>query len=140
MDEYCQKLEENKVAVFHNIVSKTLFSTKQARPDTCNSIAFITTRVHEPDNDERKKLVHLVKYLLGMLDLTLTLSDNGIRILKWWVDASYATHGDMRGNTGACMLLGQGAVTSMAKKQKMNTKSSTECKLIGGDDAMPQIL
>ena len=36
--------------------------------------------------------------------------------------------------------LGGGAVQSMSKKQKLNTKSSTEAELVGADDAAVMIL
>ncbi len=38
------------------------------------------------------------------------------------------------------MSLGAGAVYSTSKKQKLNTKSSTEAELVGVNDIMPQIL
>jgi hypothetical protein len=49
-------------------------------------------------------------------------------------------HGDCRGHTGAIMSLGRGSVIGMSKKQKLNTKSSTKCELVGVDDASPQML
>ena len=59
---------------------------------------------------------------------------------KWFVDASHAVHWDCKGQTGAGMTLGEGAVVSSSKKQKINTRSSTETELVGVDDAMPTIL
>jgi hypothetical protein len=38
------------------------------------------------------------------------------------------------------MLLGTGAAYSASKKQKLNTKSSTESELVGIDDMIPQVL
>jgi hypothetical protein len=38
------------------------------------------------------------------------------------------------------MSLGTGAVYSASKKQKLNTKSSTEAELVGIDDVLPQAL
>ena len=35
---------------------------------------------------------------------------------------------------------GRRSIISISKKQKLNTKSSTEAELIGSDDAMPQML
>jgi hypothetical protein len=40
-----------------------LYVTKRARPDTCLSVAFLTTRVRAPDRDDWEKLRHLIEYL-----------------------------------------------------------------------------
>ena len=46
----------------------------------------------------------------------------------------------MRSHTGAVMSMGDGAIILMSKKQKLNTRSSTEAELVGVDDAMNLIL
>jgi hypothetical protein len=56
--------------------------------------------------------------------------------MMWSVDASFAVHEDMRSHTGAVLSLGQGALSSMSLKQKINTKSSTEAELVGDNNAM----
>ena len=61
-------------------------------------------------------------------------------IVKWKCDISYAIHANMKSYTGAYMTLGQGVIISVSKKQKINTKSSTEAKLVGSDDIMEDIL
>jgi hypothetical protein len=60
-------------------------------------------------------------------------------VIKWWVDASFATQDNCRGHTGATMSLGKGSVIGMSKKQKINTHSSMEYELVGADDAIPQM-
>jgi hypothetical protein len=85
------KVDEDCTA-FHNLVAKPLFATKRARPDTCTSVSFLTTRVRRPDRDDWKKLAHLMKYLRGTRRLPLILIADGSGILKWWVDASFAVH------------------------------------------------
>jgi hypothetical protein len=60
--------------------------------------------------------------------------------IKWWIDASFAVHPDMRSHTGATISLGQGSPFSFSRKQRVNTKSSTEAELVGVDDGMPLIL
>jgi hypothetical protein len=45
VDKSCEKLKQDKAVEFHNLVAKTLYSTKRARPDTCTVITFLTTRV-----------------------------------------------------------------------------------------------
>ena len=46
----------------------------------------------------------------------------------------------MESQTGATMSLGKGSIFSFSKKQKLNTKSSTEAELVGVDDLTPQIM
>jgi hypothetical protein len=45
VDDSCENLKQDKAVEFHNLVAKTLYYTKRARPDTCIAIAFLTTRV-----------------------------------------------------------------------------------------------
>jgi hypothetical protein len=87
VDENCENLKQDKAVEFHNLVAKTLYSTKQTRPDTCTAIAFLTTRVRAPEKDDWKKLVHLMRYIRGTCRMPLILSVNGSGILKWWVEA-----------------------------------------------------
>jgi hypothetical protein len=121
-------------------VAKTLYATKRARPDTCTAVAFLTTRVREPDQDDWAKMVHLMKYIRGtkLLPLILSATDNGI--LKWWIDASFAVHPNMRGHTGGGLSMGTGFPIVTSTKQKLNTRSSTECEIVGVDDCMPAVL
>jgi hypothetical protein len=45
---------------FHNIVAKTLYVTKQAKPNTAVAVAYLTPRVREPDFEDWHKLRHLM--------------------------------------------------------------------------------
>jgi hypothetical protein len=116
VNEDCEKLPDVK-AEFHNIVAKTLYVTKWARPDTCTPIAFLTTRAREPDTDDWKKMVHLMKHLRGTRDLPLILSANGSHVLMWWVDASFAVHPNLRGHAGSCLSLGRGFLSSVLRSK-----------------------
>ena len=139
VDEDCEKLGPAKAKHFHNLVAKMLYATKRARPDTCTAVAFLTTRVREPDKDDWMKLVHLMKYVRGTRDMPLILGASGSGILKWWVDASFAVHPNMRGHTGGGFSLGRGFPIVNSTKQKLNTRSSTETEIVGIDDCMPAI-
>ena len=68
--------------------------------------------------------------------LPLVISTNNIEILTWNIDASFRVHPDCKSHTKACLRLGHGSLLSLLSKQKINTKSSTEAKLVGVDDAM----
>ena len=126
--------------MFHHNVAKLLFLCKRARPDLQTEVAFLCTRVKAPDKDDYKKLTRLVKYLRGTASLPLTLEANSLQIVKWWVDASYAVHPDMKSHTGGMMSLGKGTIYGASTRQKLNTKSSTESELVAVNDLMPQVL
>ena len=81
-----------------------------------------------------------MKYLQDTIDLPLTLAADGSGCIKWWVDASFAVHPDMKGHTGATMSMGKGSVYSSSTRQKLVTRSSTECEVVGVHDTMPQML
>jgi hypothetical protein len=125
---------------FHTLTAKLLFLSKRARPDLQQAIGFLTTRVKNPDMDDWKKLKRVIQYLQGTQDLCLTLEADSTHVVKWWVDAAFAVHPDMRSQTGVTMTLGKGSVYASSVRQKLNTRSSTEAELVGVDDAMGMIL
>jgi hypothetical protein len=71
--------------------------------------------------------------------MPLILSANGSDILKWWVDASFAVHPKMRGHSGGGLSLGRGFPIVSSTKHNLNTRSSTETKIVCADDFMPEI-
>jgi hypothetical protein len=128
--------------LFHHYVAKLLFLCKRARPDIQTAVAFLSTRVKTPDQDDLKKLGRAMRYLrfTQHIPLTLEVDDADTIDPRWWVDASFATHHDMRSHTGGIMSLGKGAICALSKRQRINTKSSTEAELVGVNDVLPQIL
>ena len=81
-----------------------------------------------------------MKYLDSTTDMPLVLSSNGDGTLRWWVDASYAVHEDMKGHSGGTMTMGNGSVYSTSTKQKLVTRSSTEAEIVGVYDVTPQMI
>jgi hypothetical protein len=68
--------------------------------------------------------------------MQLISSANGSGILKWWVDASFAFHTNMRGYSGGGLSLGRRIPIVSSTKQKLNTRSSTVTEIVGADDFM----
>jgi hypothetical protein len=66
----------------------------------------------------------MMKYLNGTTKLQLLLRAGNLHCIKWYVDASFAVHPDFKSHTGAAMHFedGAGAVQSISRKQKLNTK------------------
>ena len=60
--------------------------------------------------------------------------------MKWFADAAFAVHQDMKSHTGLNMTWGQGSVISASRKQKLNTTSSCEAELVAANDAMGPLM
>jgi hypothetical protein len=140
VNDKAEKLDDEKSEKFHHLTAKLLYLSKRARPDLQTAVAFLCKRVKQPDVDDWKKLGRCLRYLRGSKELYLTLEADGTGIVKWWIDASFAVHPDMKSHTGVTMSLGKGSPFSSSITQKLNTKSSTEAELVGVDDGMPLVL
>lgn len=142
VNDDAEKLSDLMGEMFrHNTTSKLLFLCKHARPDIQPAVAFLCTRVTAPEFDDYKKLRRTMVFLRGSMYMPLTLEADKVNIVKWWVDASFAVHPDMKSHTGGgIMTLGKGALYGTPTCQKINTKSMGEAELVGINDVMTQIL
>ena len=136
-NEDAKKLTEKEAQFFHTTTARMLFMCKRARPDIQTAVSFLCTRVKEPDCDDYKKLRRAIRYLRKTTNLVMRLQITDMTVIKWWVDASFAVHPNMRGHTGGVMMMGKGAIIATSTKQKLNTRSSTESELVGAHDVMP---
>jgi len=135
-DPWCSKLGEEKGQLFLHLVAKLLYLCKCTRQDIQTEV--LCKRVHDPDTDDYKKLTKVMQYIHNTRSITLTIELTNEP--KWWVDSSYTVHPDMKSHTGIYMTLGKGATYTGSCKQRLNTKSSTEAKLVAVDDMMGQVL
>jgi hypothetical protein len=119
---------------FHRVVAQLLFLSCRACRDIQTPVAFLTTRVKRPDTDDWGKVKRVLQYLKWTKSMPLNLSIDNLQYTRWFVDSSHGVHADCRGHTGAGMTLGKGAVMSSSRKQKINTRSSTESEIVGVDD------
>ena len=112
----------------------------RARPDIQVPVSYLTSRVTKEDEDDWKKLKRMLQYINATINMKMTLSVDDLIIIKTWVDASYATHNDMKSHTGANITLGKGTIYARLLNQKFNTKRSTEAELVGASNICPQAI
>ena len=56
------------------------------------------------------------------------------------MDVSFAAHPDFKSYTDDVMTMGKGVIKYTSKKQKLNTRRTTEAELVGPNDCSQQIL
>ena len=133
-------LTKENQEMFVHLVMQGLYLSQRGRPDIRTAISFLCSRLNCPDEDDYKKPTRLIRYLQHTLYLCLLLGKDASDSIRWWTDASFAVHPDMRGHTGATMSMGKGSVFSGSWKQKLVTRSSTESEVVGVYGVLPQIL
>ena len=140
MNEKTKKLDDDKKSTFHTFVMKAMFLCKRARPDIEPDICFLSSRTSKPDESDWQKSIRTLEFLKGTKDAILTLWANDMNILYWFIDAAFAVHGDMRSHSGLMSTMGKGAIISSSKKQKTNSRSSTEAELNATDEMLSKIM
>jgi hypothetical protein len=135
-----KKLRAKQAKVFHTFVMKGMFLCKGGHQDIQPAVAFMATRVTKPNEGDWKKLVKMMNFLKATKNNIATMSTNDSNSIKWYVDMSFAVHKDMRSHTGATTTLGSGIICFIFTKQKINTHSSTEAKLVGVNDVVSKVL
>ncbi|CAJ1969816.1 unnamed protein product [Cylindrotheca closterium] len=121
--------------IFHTTVARGLYVSKRACLNIHPTITILALRVREPTESDWKKCVCMMRYLFCTSLYHLTLSAESLRVIKWMNDASFAVHPDF-----STLSFGGGAAQVMSKKQKLNSRSSTEAELIAVDDIVTMIL
>ena len=137
VDENAMKLDQAQVKAFHNITAKMGDVNKREGPDISLAVAFLTAGVKETNIDNWRKLCHVI--VIDYLQVTV-LGADGIGVLSWYCDASFAVHPDMRGHTGGTMTMGRGFPLDLSTKHKLNLRNSTESEIIAVNNLIPQIL
>jgi hypothetical protein len=134
-------LPSDRRELFHTIVAKLLYLALRTRPDILTAVAFLTTRVHAPTENDWKRLFRVLYYLYGTIDLGITLRPgNGPLKLSAYADASYGVHPDGKSHSGLVIALGAGPVFVRSSKQRIVSKSSTEAELISLSDSCSQVI
>ena len=103
-------LERKDADMFRRIVCKLLYVGLRARADILTALSYLSTRITCPTEEDYKKLRRLLEYLLGTIDMGLTLGADDLGSLYTWVDALYAIHDDMRSHTGGVTSFGTGGL------------------------------
>ena len=81
----------------------------------------------------------MLEFLKGTIDDVLTLEVDDTQKLYWYIDAAFAVHPDMKSH-GMTFTLGKGAIISTSRKQKTNSRSSTEAECNATDDMIAKII
>ena len=122
-NEDAELLDENKKEKFPSVTAKLLHIVKRGRPDLETLVSFLTTRVTKSNVDDWKNLKRGLKYVKNSIKDKIMIGAKILYYLYTWIDAAYAVHNNMRGNTEGSILMGYGIVYRKYLTQKINVRA-----------------
>ena len=133
-------LEKEQAELFHTVTVQGLLLCKCGHLDIAPAIAYLTTWVQKPYRADWTKLCQLLQFLKQTVKDKLTLRADGSGHLKWPGDAAFTLHDDFRSHTGSTFTIGDGAVTSLSRKQGMSTRRSTKAEVVAADEIVSPMI
>ena len=140
IDEKSTLLLTAEKDIFHSMTAKLLYLGKRVRPDLLVAISFLSKRVLEPTQQDKRKLERVIQYLRGTKEMGIILDIGECISILAYIDSSFGVHKDMKSHTGCVIGIGLGPVYAKSSSQKLNTKSSTEAELVGLSDSSNQVI
>ena len=125
---------------FRSVLMKLMFLTR-TRPDIKLPVVYLSTKMQNPTKGDEQNLMRIIRYLNGTKELGLYIKPNSL-MLYCSTDASYASHQDLKGHSGAVVSIGNpnAPIHALSKKQRIVTKSSTEAEILALESATEEIL
>ena len=109
VDQDSPTLPKERFDTFSSVGMKLLYVAIRARIGLLLAISFLSTRTSKSTVEE-KKLKWTLEYIKGAAHLEYTLGADNLGNFRSWVDASYATHPDMKSHTGGITSFGTGGL------------------------------
>ena len=134
-----RKLPEENRKAFHSFFARLLWVGIKTRPDTFVALSFLGKRTTIADEDDWLKLERLLSYLQATRNMPLIIGIDDLQVVKWWANASFAIHMDMKSHSRLFGSLGRGAIFARSAAQKLNTTSSGS-EVVAGSEMLTQAL
>ena len=117
-----------------------LFLCKHGHPDIVPATVYLTTQEQKPNCTDWTKLCQMLQFLKQTVKDKLTLRADSSGCLSWHCDTAFMLHDDFRSHTASTISIGDGAITSLSRKQGMNTRSSTKVEMVAADEIISQMI
>ena len=123
-------LQTKEKQQFHTLVAKLLYLALRIRSDVLVAVAFLTTRVTNPNISDKIKLDHLLEYLNGTRELECIINTAQFSRVHGYIDSSHACHTDVIGHGALVVVVGTTVTHVSSKKMRKVTKDSTAAELV----------
>ena len=126
---------------FHTKVAQLLYLAKRARLDLLTAVSHLAGRVSCPNEDENRKLSHVLSYLVNTRERKMILKSTGATMeFVCYIDASYGGEDDATSRSGVIIYVCGVALLGWSPKQKLIVKSACESEIVALSDGLSHVL
>jgi len=135
-------LSADQIREFQSRVGALSYLSWQSRPDILFAVNTLSRKTRDPNWEDWEAVNRVLNYVVGTRDLGLLFhSGEGVKLYAT-VDASYATHSDLKSHTGCTFHLGRHSASfkSITKKQTVLADSSTVAEYVAAHLGAKEIM
>ena len=135
-------LTQTEITTYRSMIGCLLYLAKQTRADILFAVTFHARHSKVPTRRHNNGVLRILQYICGTKHLGLRFkSVDGIALVAT-VDASYASHPDLKSHTGCTLAIGKhsGSFISVTEKQSITADSSTVAEFIAGHTIAKKVL
>ena len=135
-------LSPDQIREFQSRVGALSYLSCQSRPDILFAVNTLSRKTRDPNWEDWEAVNRVLNYVVGTRDLGLLFhSGEGVKLYAT-VDASYATHADLKSHTGCTFHLGRHSASfkSITKKQTVLADSSTVAEYVAAHLGAKEIM
>jgi hypothetical protein len=112
-----------------------MFLARFTRPDILMAVSFLASRSSEPTESDFYKLMRVLRYLSGRVNVGLEFIAGKPLVPQVYADASHHTYPTGHGQAGMIVTLGSAPIATRSFKIKMMTRSTSESELCALEEA-----
>jgi hypothetical protein len=128
-----QLLTKDEILKFQGVIGDALWIAMHTKPTVKYAVSVISRKVSpNPTLYDLNQALRIIRYCIGTADVPRIIGGKHGAILTATVDAAFASHPDLKGQSCFTIHMGGGGATMMdTKKQTDTASSSTESEILG---------
>ena len=135
-------LTQQEITVYRSMIGCLLYLAKQTRADILFAVCYHARHSKTPTQRHNNGVIRILQYIFGTLNLGIRFKSVSGTVLVATVDASYASHPDLKSHTGCTLHIGKdsGSFLSVTEKQSITADSSTVAEFIAGHTIAKKVM
>ncbi|KAH9084296.1 hypothetical protein LEN26_020917 [Aphanomyces euteiches] len=126
---------------YRSLTGALQYLVSATRPDIAFAVRFLSSHNHDYNASHWKMAKRVLKYLKGTRELGITYNGQASAKPQVYSDADFANDKlDSKSITGSIIIMAEGAITYMSRKQSLVGQSTTEVEFIAAAESAKNLI